>query len=62
MRGVMETMMRSKNSFLKSRIVELKFFGGLTMDEIAEVEQLSKRTAEREWRKAKAWLYHAIND
>jgi RNA polymerase sigma factor (sigma-70 family) len=46
----------------KSRIVELKFFGGLTMEEIAEVEQLSKRTAEREWRKAKAWLYNAIND
>lgn len=46
----------------KSRIVELKFFGGLTMDEIAEVEKLSLRTTEREWRKAKAWLYHEIND
>ncbi|HEY7160017.1 MAG TPA: ECF-type sigma factor, partial [Acidobacteriota bacterium] len=46
----------------KSHIVELKFFGGLTMEEIAEVEQLSLRTTEREWRKAKAWLYDAIND
>lgn len=46
----------------KSRIVELKFFGGLTIDEMAELEELSKRTVEREWRKAKAWLYHAIND
>ena len=44
----------------KSRIVEMKFFGGLTMEEIAEVEQLSTRTIEREWRKAKAWLHHAI--
>jgi DNA-directed RNA polymerase specialized sigma24 family protein len=42
--------------------VELKFFGGLTMEEIAEVEQLSKRTTEREWRKAKAWLYNEMND
>jgi RNA polymerase sigma factor (TIGR02999 family) len=46
----------------KSRIVELKFFGGLRMEEIAEVEQLSKRTTEREWRKAKAWLYNEMND
>lgn len=46
----------------KSRIVELKFFGGLTIEEMAELEELSKRTVEREWRKAKAWLYHAIND
>ena len=35
----------------KSRIVELKFFGGLTTEEIAEVEQLSIRSVEREWRK-----------
>jgi len=46
----------------KSRIVELKFFGGLTTEEIAEVEQLSVRTVHREWRKAKAWLFHAIKD
>jgi len=44
----------------KSRIVELKFFGGLTTEEIAELEQLSVRSIEREWRKAKAWLYDAI--
>jgi RNA polymerase sigma factor (TIGR02999 family) len=44
----------------KSRIVELKFFGGLTTEEIAEVEQLSIRMVEREWRKARAWLYDAI--
>ena len=44
----------------KSRIVELKFFGGLTTEEIAEVELLSIRMVEREWRKARAWLYDAI--
>jgi len=44
----------------KSRIVELKFFGGLTTEEIAEVEKLSIRMVEREWRKARAWLYDAL--
>ena len=44
----------------KSRIVEMKFFGGMTTDEIADLEQLSARSIEREWRKAKAWLYNAI--
>ena len=44
----------------KSRIVEMKFFGGLTIEEIGEVEQLSVRTIEREWRKAKTWLHHEI--
>jgi RNA polymerase sigma factor (TIGR02999 family) len=44
----------------KSRIVEMKFFGGLSMEEIAEVEKVSKSTIEREWRKAKAWLHHEI--
>jgi RNA polymerase sigma factor (TIGR02999 family) len=46
----------------KSRIVEMKFFGGLTTEEIAEVEQLSTSTVEREWRKAKAWLHHAVEN
>ena len=40
----------------KSQIVELKFFGGLTVDEIAEVMKLSGITIKREWRAAKAWL------
>src|SRR5262245_20316360 len=44
----------------KSRIVEMKFFGGLSTEEIAEVEKVSSRTIEREWRKAKAWLYGEI--
>jgi RNA polymerase sigma factor (TIGR02999 family) len=45
----------------KSRIVEMRFFGGLTTEEIAEVEKVSASTVEREWRKAKAWLYREIN-
>ena len=44
----------------KSRIVEMKFFGGLTNDEVAEYLNVSSRTIEREWRKAKAWLKGAL--
>ena len=45
----------------KSRIVELKFFGGLTTNEIAEVMRLSPATIERDWSFARAWLYDAIS-
>jgi RNA polymerase sigma factor (TIGR02999 family) len=44
----------------KSRVVELKFFGGLTTEEIAEVLQISGATVEREWAFARAWLYDAV--
>jgi RNA polymerase sigma factor (TIGR02999 family) len=44
----------------KSRIVELKFFGGLTTEEIAEVLEISGATVEREWMVARAWLYRAV--
>jgi RNA polymerase sigma factor (TIGR02999 family) len=44
----------------QSRIVELRFFGGLTMDETAEVMHISPATVGREWRMAKAWLYAEI--
>jgi len=44
----------------KSQIVEMKFFGGLTNEEVAEVLKVTSRTVEREWRKAKAWLYKAV--
>jgi RNA polymerase sigma factor (TIGR02999 family) len=40
----------------QSRIVELRFFGGLTMEESAEVMRISPATVGREWRMAKAWL------
>lgn len=39
-----------------ARIVELRFFGGLTIEEVAEVLETSSRTVEREWRVARAWL------
>ena len=44
----------------QSRIVELRFFGGLTIDETAEVLDLSPATIKREWSTAKAWLYHEL--
>lgn len=39
-----------------ARIVELRFFGGLTMDEIATHLQVTRRTAQRDWRWIRAWL------
>jgi RNA polymerase sigma factor (TIGR02999 family) len=44
----------------KARVVELRFFGGLAMNEIAEVLDVSLATVEREWSFARAWLYDAI--
>jgi RNA polymerase sigma factor (TIGR02999 family) len=44
----------------KARIVELKYFGGLTIDETAAVVGVSTPTVEREWRTAKLWLYREI--
>jgi RNA polymerase sigma factor (TIGR02999 family) len=46
----------------KSRLVELRFFGGLSNEEVAEVMGMSLRTVEREWRKAKAWLHQALTN
>ena len=40
----------------QGRVVELKFFGGLTIEEIAEVLGISHATIEREWKLARAWL------
>jgi len=44
----------------QARVVELRFFGGLTMDETAEVLHISPATVGREWTLAKAWLYAAL--
>jgi len=44
----------------QSQIVELRFFGGLTVKEVARVTDLSTATVEREWRTAKAWLHDQI--
>jgi RNA polymerase sigma factor (TIGR02999 family) len=40
----------------QARIVELRYFGGLTIDEVAEVTRISAATVVREWTVAKAWL------
>lgn len=45
----------------KGKIVELRFFGGLTVNEVAEVMNLSAATVAREWSKAKAWLLRELN-
>jgi RNA polymerase sigma factor (TIGR02999 family) len=44
----------------KGRVVELKYFGGLTTEEIADVLGVSGATVEREWKFARAWLFDAI--
>ncbi len=46
----------------KSRIVELRFFGGLTEDETTEMLQVSRRTVSREWRPAKVWILREPKD
>ena len=46
----------------QGRVVELKFFGGLTAEEIAAVMNLSTRTVKREWSVARAWLYRALQE
>jgi RNA polymerase sigma-70 factor, ECF subfamily len=44
----------------KSRVVELRYFGGLSLEETAEVLGTSIMTVRRDWRAAKAWLYKAV--
>ncbi len=44
----------------KSRIVELRYFGGLTVEEVAEVLGIAVITVKREWARAKAWLYREL--
>jgi len=46
----------------KSRVVEMRYFGGLTVEETAEVLKVSEMTVAREWKLAKAWLYTHIED
>src|SRR5207249_1329407 len=46
----------------KAQVVELKYFGGLNYEEMAEVLKISPVTARRDWRFAKAWLYTELHD
>jgi RNA polymerase sigma-70 factor (ECF subfamily) len=45
----------------RSQVVELRFFGGLNIEETAEILKVSPTTVERDWTTAKAWLYQMIN-
>lgn len=47
----------AKMDAVKAKIVELRYFGGLTMDEVAEVLGVSVITVKRHWKMTKAWLY-----
>jgi RNA polymerase sigma factor (TIGR02999 family) len=44
----------------KARVVELRFFGGLSMEETAQALGVSLRTANNDWAFARAWLYRAL--
>lgn len=46
----------------KSRIVELRYFGGLTVEETAQVLGISDKTVMRDWSLAKAWLYRELTN
>jgi RNA polymerase sigma factor (TIGR02999 family) len=46
----------------KAQVVELKYFGGLTYDEIAEVLKISRVTVRRDWEFAKVWLYTELHN
>jgi RNA polymerase sigma factor (TIGR02999 family) len=45
----------------RSRVVELRYFGGLSVEETAEVLKISPDTVMREWKRAKAWLYSELS-
>jgi DNA-directed RNA polymerase specialized sigma24 family protein len=45
----------------RGRIVELRFFGGLSNEEASEVLAISTATVQRQWAGARAWLYHELS-
>jgi RNA polymerase sigma factor (sigma-70 family) len=44
----------------RAQVVELRYFGGLTIDEAAEALELSPATVKRHWQVARTWLYEAL--
>lgn len=46
----------------QARIVELRYFGGCTIEEIAELLKIGKRTVDRQWLAAKTWLFDRLSD
>jgi RNA polymerase sigma factor (TIGR02999 family) len=45
----------------KARVVELRYFGGLSVEETAEALAISPETAKRDWKAAKAWLFRELS-
>jgi RNA polymerase sigma factor (TIGR02999 family) len=54
-------MTLSKVDPRKGRVVELRYFGGLSVEETAEVLRISPETAKRDWKMAKAWLLRELS-
>lgn len=46
----------------QAKVVEMRFFGGLTVEEVAQAMNLDERTIKRDWRSAKAWLYERMKN
>ena len=55
---LLETL--ADNDPRSARVVEVRFFGGLTIDQAAEVLDVSTATVERDWRYARAWLFDRL--
>jgi len=51
----------AKHDERQSQIVELRFFGGLTVEETAAALEISPETVMRDWKAAKAWLFNEVN-
>ena len=51
----------AKFDWQQSRVVELRFFGGLSIEETARVLDISPATVKRDWSTAKAWLHHELS-
>ncbi len=58
--GVLESFSRDEPR--KAQVVQMRFFGGMSVDEVAEVLGVTARTVERDWQYARAWLYRAVKD
>jgi len=52
----------SKMDARKGQVVELRYFGGLSLEETAEVLEVSLMTVRRDWRAAKAWMFRRMKD
>ena len=59
----LDDALKSLSAFdpLKAKIVELRFFGGLSIDETAKIVQCSRSTVKRHWQMAKAWLHSELS-